>query len=56
MSRILGGRTERSTRYEKGLNSNTFLQAFSRLISLVKISNPTLSFKLHTIILVASKI
>lgn len=49
MSRILGWRTERSARYEKGLNNTTFLQVFSRLISLLKISNPTLSFQLHTI-------
>jgi phenylalanyl-tRNA synthetase beta chain len=48
-SRILGLRTERSARYEKGLNTDMFLIAVWRLFSLLKISNPNLLFKIHTL-------
>jgi phenylalanyl-tRNA synthetase beta chain len=47
-SRILGLRTDRSARYEKGLNNSDFVQALIRLISLLKISNPELICKIHT--------
>ena len=47
-SRILGLRTDRSARYEKGLNNSSFIQTLIRLISLLKISNPDLICKIHT--------
>ena len=47
-SRILGLRTDRSARYEKGLNNSSFIQALIRLISLLRISNPELICKIHT--------
>ena len=47
-SRILGLRTDRSARYEKGLNNSSFIQALIRLISLLRISNPQLICKIHT--------
>jgi phenylalanyl-tRNA synthetase beta chain len=47
-SRILGLRTDRSARYEKGLNNSSFIQSLIRLISLLKISNPELVCKIHT--------
>ena len=47
-SRILGLRTDRSARYEKGLNNSSFIQALIRLISLLRISNPELTCKIHT--------
>ena len=47
-SRVLGLRTDRSARYEKGLNNSSFIQALIRLISLLKILNPELVCKIHT--------
>ena len=47
-SRILGLRTDRSARYEKGLNNSSFIHALIRLISLLRISNPELICKIHT--------
>lgn len=47
-SRILGLRTDRSARYEKGLNNSSFIHALIRLISLLRISNPDLVCKVHT--------
>ena len=47
-SRILGLRTDRSARYEKGLNNSSFIHALLRLISLLRISNPDLVCKVHT--------
>lgn len=47
-SRILKIRTERSARYEKGLNNAFLIDSFWRLISLLKISNPNLVCKIHT--------
>ena len=47
-SRFLGLRTDRSARYEKGLNNSSFIQALIRLISLLRISNPELTCKIHT--------
>lgn len=47
-SRLLGLRTERSARYEKGLNSNALNEAFIRLLFLLKINNPNLICKIHT--------
>jgi phenylalanyl-tRNA synthetase beta chain len=48
-SRVLGVRTDRSTRYEKSLKSTYLIESFYRLISLLRISNPNLSCKLQTI-------
>ena len=48
-SRILGLRTDRSARYEKGLNNTYLIESVYRLLALLKISNPNLICKLHTI-------
>lgn len=48
-SRNLGLRTDRSARYEKSLKNTYLLQSLYRLISLLRISNPNLICKLHTI-------
>jgi phenylalanyl-tRNA synthetase beta chain len=48
-SRQLGLRTERSARYEKSLKNQYLLEALYRLLSLLKLSNPNLTYKLHTI-------
>jgi phenylalanyl-tRNA synthetase beta chain len=47
-SRRLGIRTDRSARYEKGLNNSYFIEALIRLITLLKITNPELICKIHT--------
>jgi phenylalanyl-tRNA synthetase beta chain len=47
-SRNLGLRTDRSARYEKSLKDTYLMEAFYRLIALLKISNPGLTCKLHT--------
>ena len=54
-SRILGLRTERSARYEKSLKNTYILESFYRLISLIRISNPNLICKLHTIHQISEK-
>lgn len=48
-SRHLGLRTPRSSRYEKGLKNIGLLQAFYQLISLLRILNPNLICKFHTL-------
>jgi len=48
-SRILGLRTDRSSRYEKALKNTDLLKTFYRLICLLRLQNPKLSCKLHTI-------
>lgn len=48
-SRGLGLRTERSARYEKSLKNTYLIEAVYRLISLLRINNPNLVCKLHTI-------
>ena len=48
-SRTLGLRTDRSARYEKSLKNTNLLESFYKLILLLKISNPNLICKLHTI-------
>ena len=48
-SRNLGLRTDRSARYEKSLRNTYLLQSLYRLISLLRIANPDLICKLHTI-------
>ncbi len=48
-SRSLGLRTERSARYEKSLKNTNLLESFYKLIYLLRIYNPTLTCKLHTI-------
>lgn len=47
-SRLLSLRTERSARYEKGLNASSFLEALIRLLILLKINNPNIICKIHT--------
>jgi len=47
-SRALGLRTDRSARYEKGLNNSHFNESLLRLIQLLRISNPNLICKIHT--------
>ena len=47
-SRILGIRTERSARYEKGINDSDLIEAIERLIYLLKLSNPNLVCTIHT--------
>jgi phenylalanyl-tRNA synthetase beta chain len=48
-SRKLGLRTDRSARYEKSLKNTYLIESLYRLISLIRISNPNLKCKLHTI-------
>jgi len=48
-SRMLGLRTDRSARYEKSLKDSNLVESLYRLISLLKISNPNLTCKLHTV-------
>jgi phenylalanyl-tRNA synthetase beta chain len=48
-SRFLGLRTDRSARYEKSLKNDFLMETFYRLISLLKISNPNIICKFHTI-------
>lgn len=48
-SRKISLRTDRSARYEKSLKSTYLVEAMYRLISLIKISNPNIACKLHTI-------
>jgi phenylalanyl-tRNA synthetase beta chain len=47
-SRALGVRTDRSARYEKGLNNSYFIESLIRLITLLKLTNPELTCKIHT--------
>ena len=48
-SRDLGLRTDRSARYEKALKNTYLIEALYRLITLLRIYNPKLICKLHTI-------
>ena len=48
-SRNLGIRTDRSKRYEKSLKNTYLIQSYYRLISLLRISNPTITVKWQTI-------
>lgn len=47
-SRIIGLRTDRSARYEKGLNSNKLIESFWRLLYLLKISNNKLTCQFYS--------
>ena len=47
-SRALGLRTERSARYEKGLNSNKLIESLWRLLYLLKISNSQIRYKFYS--------
>jgi phenylalanyl-tRNA synthetase beta chain len=47
-SRILGLRTDRSSRYEKGVNSSYLIESLCRLLYLLKISNNKISIKINT--------
>nr|YP_009029406.1 phenylalanine-tRNA ligase beta subunit [Leptocylindrus danicus]AGH28937.1 phenylalanine-tRNA ligase beta subunit [Leptocylindrus danicus] len=48
-SRLLGIRTERSARYEKDLTKGNFLEAYLRLLSLLKTQNENIECTLHTV-------
>ena len=48
-SRKLGLRTDRSARYEKSIRTTYLKESFYRLISLLRISNPELNVKFHTL-------
>ena len=48
-SRRLGLRTDRSARYEKSLKNTYLIESFYRLISLLRIKNPNLICKVHTV-------
>lgn len=48
-SRLLGLRTDRSSRYEKSLEDTNLFESLYRFISLLRIGNPKLVCKLHTI-------
>lgn len=48
-SRRLGLRTDRSSRYEKSLKPTLLLEALYRFVSLLRIHNPSLICKLHTL-------
>ena len=48
-SRQLGIRTPRSSRYEKAIKNVNLIQAFYKLITLLRISNPNLICKFHTL-------
>jgi len=47
-SRILGVRTDRSSRYEKGLNTTYLIDSLCRLLYLLKSSNSKICIKVHT--------
>ena len=47
-SRMVGLRTDRSSRYEKSIKNTNLLDSFYRLISLLRITNPNLVCNLHT--------
>jgi phenylalanyl-tRNA synthetase beta chain len=55
-SRKLGLRTDRSARYEKSLKDTYLREGLYRLISLLRISNPNLICKLHTITKIGDQI
>lgn len=48
-SRKLGVRTDRSSRYEKSLTNTYLINSLYRLISLLRITNPKLICKIHTV-------
>ena len=54
-SRKLGLRTERSSRYEKSLKNTNLLNALYRLISLLRVTNPDLECRFHTVSLPGSE-
>jgi len=47
-SRMIGLRTDRSARYEKGLNANKLIESFWRLLYLLKISNNQLACQFYS--------
>ena len=55
-SRILGLRTDRSSRYEKSIKNINLLESVYRFISLLRIANPKLRCKLHTFMQPANQI
>jgi len=48
-SRMLGLRTDRSSRYEKSLKNTNLLESLYRFVCLLRIANPKLICRLHTI-------
>ena len=47
-SRMLGLRTDRSARYEKGLNANKLIESFWRFLYLLKVSNPQVTCQFYS--------
>jgi phenylalanyl-tRNA synthetase beta chain len=47
-SRMIGLRTDRSARYEKGLNANKLIESFWRLLYLLKVSNNQLTCQFYS--------
>lgn len=47
-SRMLGLRTDRSARYEKGLNTNKLIESFWRFLYLLKVSNPQFTCQFYS--------
>lgn len=47
-SRNLGLRTDRSARYEKALKQTYLIESFYRLISLLRVTNPNITYKVST--------
>ena len=54
-SRKLGVRTDRSARYEKGLNNHNFNKTVCRLLNLLRINNPNITYKIHIVAQVTEK-
>ena len=54
-SRKLGIRTDRSARYEKGLNNHNFNKTVCRLLNLLRINNPNITYKIDTVAQVMEK-
>jgi len=54
-SRNLGLRTDRSARYEKGLNNYNFNKTVCRLLNLLRLKNPDITYKINTIAQIPEK-
>lgn len=48
-SRILGLRTDRSTRYEKSLKNTYLIESFYRLLTILRVTNPDLKCKFQSV-------
>jgi len=56
MSRSLGVRTERSARYEKGLNNSKYNESICRLLNLLRINNTNIKYEINSIGQTANKL